>query len=168
MPRTSLGVQMYMPWKAPALTWSRISCAREIGSVCKRKELALLRPWGFYPVFCAQWTWCFPLPLCSAAAFVTRGFTLQIFFFLSPITFLDRMSAVKLPPMGITSCREPSWCVYRNHSDRVILVRVLQDFMVCNAGFPIELLQVPPCKGSGFISCADRVSSYPLICIKSS
>lgn len=97
-----------------------------------------------------------------------EGSLCRFFFFLSPITFLDRMSAVKLPPMGITSCREPSWCVYRNHSDRVILVRVLQDFMVCNAGFPIELLQVPPCKGSGFISCADRVSSYPLICIKSS
>ena len=49
-----------------------------------------------------------------------EGSLCRFFFFLSPITFLDRMSAVKLPPMGIISCREPSWCVYKTHSGKVI------------------------------------------------
>lgn len=62
--------------------------------------------------------------------------------FLSPVSFLDRMSTVNLPsiavlPVGILAGKR----VHRNHLDKVVWVSIT-GFLVCNAGSLTDGLQV--------------------------
>lgn len=98
-----------------------------------------------------------PRPSQSFAA-PARGHFADIF--RGPITFLDRMFAVNLPP----TARLPVGILAGEHVLRNRLEKVVWDsgtgLMVCDAGFLFDGLRVSIYKGGGVIVSIARVFSF--------